>query len=54
MDYIQVVYNSEGMVLLVLGDQGLELTREEAEALFIDLGHCLQDMDIVSNTKETE
>ena len=48
MDHIQVYYNAEGKVLLELGDFGLELERHEAEALFVDLGHCLQDMDVTS------
>lgn len=52
MDYIQVVYNAQGQVLLTLGDHGLELTREEAEALFVDLGHCLQDMDMIMRNME--
>ena len=47
MDTIQVVYNSAGEVLIVLGEQGVSLSRDEAEALFIDLGHCLKDMDVV-------
>lgn len=47
MDTIQVVYNSEGNVMLTLDGAGLVISREEAEALFVDLGHCLQDMDMM-------
>ena len=39
------------MVLLELDSAGLELTREEAEELFVRLGHALQDMDV---TQEEE
>ena len=48
MDTIQVVYNSAGEVLIMLGDHGVSISREEAEALFVDLGHCLQDMDLMA------
>lgn len=44
-DNIQVIYNSEGHYLLVLGDRAVEITRQEAEQLFVDLGHALQDQD---------
>ena len=46
MSNIQVIYNSEGFVLIELDGAALELTRGEAEQLFVDLGHTLQDMDI--------
>ena len=49
MDTIQVVYNSAGEVLIVLGEQGVSLSRDEAEALFVDLGHTLQDMDLMAS-----
>ena len=42
---IVVVYNNQD-ILITLGDHGVELTRAEAEKLFIDLGHCLKDQDI--------
>ena len=54
MDTIQVVYNGEGNVMLCLDGSGLVLSREEAEALFVDLGHCLQDMDMMANSQEME
>ena len=43
-DNIQVIYK-RNKLLIVLGEQGVELSREEAEQLFVDLGHALQDMD---------
>ena len=45
MDSVNVYYDSRGMILLELDGAGLELTREEAEELFVRLGHTLQDMD---------
>ena len=45
MEDIQVYYNSEGSVLIELHGAALELTRAEAEQLFVDLGHVLQSMD---------
>ena len=35
-----------GFVMIEFAGQGLELDREEAEQLFVDLGHALQDMDL--------
>ena len=46
MSDITVYYNAEGMVLIELGGAALELEREEAEQLFVDLGFILQDMDV--------
>ena len=45
MNDFTVYYNAEGMVLIELDYNGLELTRGEAEQLFVDLGHVLQAMD---------
>ena len=42
---IKVVYNNND-ILITLGDHGVELTREEAEQLFTDLGHALMDQDV--------
>ena len=42
---LQVYYDAAGNVLIELEGAALELSREEAEALFVDLGFCLQDMD---------
>lgn len=44
---INVVFNSMGGILITLGDHGVELTRAEAEQLFVDLGHALQDQDVM-------
>ena len=44
-DSIQIIYNSMGGILLKLGDHAVALEREEAEQLFVDLGHALQDQD---------
>lgn len=43
---IQVYYNNGKEVLIELEGLALELTREEAEQLFVDLGFILQDMDV--------
>ena len=46
MSDIQVYYNSQGQILIELDGSALELERHEAEALFLDLGYCLKDMDV--------
>jgi hypothetical protein len=33
-------------ILIVLGENAIELERQEAEKIFVQLGHVLQDMDI--------
>ena len=38
---------TEDTVFLVLGEAEMELTRGEAESLFVTLGHALQDMDVM-------
>ena len=43
-DTIQVIFNDKDF-LIKLGDHGVELSRAEAEKLFVDLGHALQDQD---------
>jgi hypothetical protein len=48
-DTIQVVYNSDNTLMVVLGDAGVELSRAEAEQLFLDLGHALQELDRLDN-----
>ncbi len=45
---MNVYYNSEGFIMLELEGAALELTRAEAERLFVDLGYTLQDMDVTS------
>lgn len=44
-DTIQVVYNADNTILIVLGDNAVELERPEAEQLFVDIGHALQCLD---------
>ena len=51
METIQVIYKTN-KILLVLGEKGIELSRAEAEKLFIDLGHALQDQDVVNAHKQ--
>ena len=48
MDSVNVYYDSRGMILLELDGAALELTREEAEELFVRMGHTLQDMDVAN------
>ena len=47
MSDLTVFYDSTGNVLIEFAGAALELTREEAEYLFVDLGHVLQDMDMI-------
>ena len=49
---IQVFYDSTGEVILQCDGQELVMSREEAEVLFVDLGHCLKDMDYRDNPPE--
>ena len=51
---IQVYYNSTGDVLIELNGAAMELSRAEAEALFLDLGYCLKDMDAREGQFEEE
>ena len=48
MGDITVYYNAAGDVLIEFAGQALELSREEAEQLFVDLGFVLQDMDVTN------
>ena len=50
---MQVYYNSEGFVLIELHGAALELSRAEAEQLFVDLGNTLQDMDVTRYVEES-
>ena len=46
---VSISRNDEGVItsiLIVLGDNAIELSRSEAEVIFVQLGHVLQDMDI--------
>ena len=49
MEDISVYYNAEGDVLIELDGAALELSRHEAEQLFVDLGHILQEIDVMEN-----
>lgn len=49
---MQVYYNAEGFILLELDGAALELNRQEAEQLFVDLGHALQDHDVTREEME--
>ena len=40
-------------MVLEAGENALVMHRAEAEALFVDLGHTLQDMDIAKYEKES-
>ena len=51
---IKVVFDSMGGILITLGDHGVELTRAEAEQLFVDLGHALQDQDMMMKVDNDE
>ena len=48
-----VYWTAEGKVVLEAGENALVMHRAEAEALFVDLGHTLQDMDIDKYNKES-
>ncbi len=50
---MNIYYNSEGFVMIEVEGRGLELNRQEAEALFVDLGYVLQDMDLSTRMNET-
>ena len=51
---MNVYYNSDGFIMIEFAGQGLELDRKEAEQLFVDLGYCLQDMDMIKYTNEND
>ena len=53
METIQIIYRKNNF-LLVLGEKGIELTRKEAEQLFVDLGHALQDQDVLNAHRQRE
>ena len=42
---IGVYYTSEGHIIIDVAGQQMVMSRVEAEALFVDIGHVLQDMD---------
>lgn len=43
---ISTFYELDGTVVIDFDGAQLELTRQEAELLFVHLGHTLQDQDI--------
>lgn len=45
---MNVYYEANGAVVIEVDGGVLEIPRQEAEALFVDLGHVLQDMDITA------
>ena len=52
---VSISRDDEGVItsiLIVLGDNAIELSRSEAEVIFVQLGHVLQDMDIEQGTVE--
>ena len=51
---IQVYYDSMRNVLIEYDGMALELTRDEAEQLFVDLGFCLQDMDVTDENNDAD
>lgn len=48
-----VYYTAEGTVVLEVAEAALEMTRGEAEELFVQLGRSLQDMDVTMFSNET-
>ena len=42
---MQTWYEADGTVILEVEGNELHMTRQEAEGLFVMLGHTLQDMD---------
>ena len=49
---ITVYYDSTGSILIELDGAALELTRGEAEQLFVDLGFVLQDLDVQQSKED--
>ena len=43
---VRVYWEADGTIYLEVDDQRLAMSRQEAEQLFLDLGHTLQDMDV--------
>ena len=49
---IGVYYTSEGHIIIDVSGQQMVMSRPEAEALFVDIGNCLQDMDVNNNNED--
>lgn len=45
---MNVYYESDSTVVIEIDGGVLAISRQEAEALFVDLGHVLQDMDVTA------
>lgn len=46
MSEIGIYWNGEGNIILECEGNQLIMTRTEAEILFVDIGHILQELDI--------
>ena len=46
-----IYWTAEGEVVIEIADKSLVLTRQEAEDIFVDMGHVLHDMDVVKNNQ---
>jgi len=46
-----IYWTAEGEVVIEIADKSLVLTRQEAEDIFVDMGHVLHDMDVVQNNQ---
>ena len=51
---MNVYFNAEGMLLIEFAGSAIELDRAEAEQLFVDIGHALQDHDITKYDENME
>ena len=49
---MSVWWTAEGKVVLELMGRAIIMSRAEAETLFVDLGHTLQDMDAFNKEEE--
>ena len=49
---MDVWWTAEGKVVLELMGRAIIMSRAEAETLFVDLGHVLQDMDAFNKEEE--
>lgn len=45
---MKVYYEADSTVVIEIDGGVLAISRQEAEALFVDLGHTLQDMDVTA------
>ena len=54
MSDIQLYYDASGHVLIECDGRALELSRLEAEEIFVTLGHILQDMDLIERSNNED